>query len=195
MMKKLAAALLTAGLMTLANAAETIYRGDSKDAANAICYYQGGRFYADSARKDCLYHHPGNMVGKGQTVKADSCLYRFMSDKIYKGFSVKKEDCIATIVETKVVKGNTLNAKIYDGFVIIRDRKENQIKGGTELAEYIVTRDAVNPVEVPVLFTIADNKIYKGDSTKPEDCVLTFTGSFNASRLLFMAIELPNLKK
>ena len=41
----------------------------------------------------------------------------------------------------------------------------------------------------------ADGKIYKGDSTKPEDCVLTFTGKFNASRLLFMAIELSELKK
>ena len=36
-------------------------------------------------------------------------------------------------------------------------------------------------------YTIKDNKIFKGDSTDPKDCVLSYTGDFNASRLLFIA--------
>ena len=41
-----------------------------------------------------------------------------------------------------------------------------------------------------VLYTIKDNKIYRGASTDAKDCLLTFTGSFTSSRLLFMAVEL-----
>ena len=46
--------------------------------------------------------------------------------------------------------------------------------------------------EIPgkVLYTIKNNKIYRGASTNAKDCLLTYTGSFPSSRLLFMAIEL-----
>ena len=178
------------GMTAAAFAAETIYRGDSKDEKNVICYFQGGRFYSDAARKEVLCHHPGNMVSREQTAKADNSIYRLMSDHIYKGCSINHEDCIATIVVTKEVKGDVVTAKIYDGFVMVREKVENRIKGGTELNDCKVTRDSVNAEDIPVLYTVADNKIFKGDSTAPEDCLLTFTGSFNSSRLLFMAVEL-----
>ena len=186
-MKYFIALLLTVCAVSAVQAIETICRGNTQD---VVCYYQGGRFYADKARKECLYHHPGNMVAKDKTANAKNCLYRLMSDKLYKGFSINKADCIATIFEIKTSKGNTVLAKIYPGFVIVRDKVEKATKDGSEYTSFKVTRDGINPEEIPALFTIEGNKIYKGDSTKPEDCVLTFTGSFNSSRLLFMAIEL-----
>ena len=194
-MKKLASAVLALGMLAAVQAAETIYKGDSKDAKDVICYYQGGKFFADAARKQCIYHHPGNMVAKAPRATAKNAVYRLMGDKIYKGYSLKPEDCIASIVETKTVKGDTVCAKIYQGVVYVRDKQEKSIKGGTELVSYKVGRTAIKAEDIPVMFTVANGKIYKGDSTKPEDCVLTFTGKFGASRLLFMAIELPELKK
>ena len=190
-MKKFLSAIMAIGMTAAAFAADTIYRGDSTDAKDVICYFQGGKFYADAARKEVLYSHPGNMVSREATAKADNCIYRLMNDKIFKGYSNKPEDCIATIVPVKEVKGDVVVAKIYPGFVMVRDKVENRIKGGTELTSYNVTREGgVNVEDIPVLYTVADNKIFKGDSTNPEDCLLTFTGSFNSSRLLFMAVEL-----
>ena len=47
----------------------------------------------------------------------------------------------------------------------------------------------------PALFTFADGKLYKGDSIDPAACVLTLKGSFNSSRILFIAIEFAGQKK
>ena len=55
---------------------------------------------------------------------------------------------------------------------------------------YKVTADGVNEINPKVLFTIDNNKIFRGDSTDDKDCLLTFTGTFSSGRLLFMAIEL-----
>ncbi|MBO4648972.1 MAG: hypothetical protein J5806_12550 [Lentisphaeria bacterium] len=194
-MKKLATAILAVGLLTAVQAIDTIYKGDSKDAKDVICYHQGGKFFADAARKNCLYYHPGHMVVKPPKTSAKNAVYRIMTGRIYKGTSLKPEDCIATIVETKTLKGNTVTAKIYQGFAVARDKVEKRGKGITEVTSYKVGRTAAKVDDIPVLFTVADGKIYKGDSTKPEDCILTFTGSFGSARVLFMAVELPELKK
>ena len=189
-MKKFLALVFAAGVAISAQAIDVIYRGNSTDDKDIVCYYQGGKFYADKDRKECLYHHPGNMVAKEAKATPKNAIYRLMSDKIYKGFSTKKEDCIATIFDIKTFKGNTVRAKIYPGFVIVRDKVEKSIPGGSEYTSFKTTRDAINPEEIPALFTIEDNKIYKGDSTDPANCVFTLKGSFNSSRLLFIAIEL-----
>jgi len=55
---------------------------------------------------------------------------------------------------------------------------------------YKLTADSVKEIQPKVLFTIDNNKIYRGDSTDDKDCLLTYTGKFTAGRLLFMAIEL-----
>ena len=194
-MKKIMLTAFAAVIALSSQAIDIIYRGNSTDEKDIVCYFQGGRFYADKARKECLYHHPGNMVAKDQKATPQNCLYRLMSDKLYKGFSNKKEDCVATIFETKTFKGNTVGAKIYPGFVIVRDKKEKSIKGGTEIVSFNTTRDAVNVEKISALYTFADGKLYKGDSTDPADCVLTLKGSFNSARLLFIAIELTKLQK
>ena len=189
-MKKALLAAFAAVIALSSQAIDIIYRGNSTDDKDIVCYYQGGKFFADKARKECLYHHPGNMVAKDQKATAKNAIYRLMSDKIYKGYSINKADCVATIFETKTYKGNTVGAKIYPGFVIVRDKIEKSIKGGTEIVSFNTTRDAVNVEKIPALFTFADGKLYKGDSTDPADCVLTLKGDFNSSRLLFIAIEL-----
>ena len=189
-MKKTLFAAFAAAIALSAQAIDVIYRGNSTDDKDIVCYYQGGKFFADKARKECLYHHPGNMVAKDKKATPKNCLYRLMSDKLYKGFSSNKADCIATIFETKTRKGNTVCAKIYPGFVIVRDKVEKREKGVTEIVSFNTTRDAVNVEKIPALFTFADGKLYKGDSTDPADCVLTLKGDFNSSRLLFIAIEL-----
>ena len=189
-MKKMLFAAFAAVIAISSQAIDIIYRGNSTDDKDIVCYYQGGKFFADKARKECLYHHPGNMVAKDQKATAKNAIYRLMSDKIYKGYSINKADCVATIFETKTYKGNTVGAKIYPGFVIVRDKIEKSIKGGTEIVSFNTTRDAVNVEKIPALFTFADGKLYKGDSTDPADCVLTLKGDFNSSRLLFIAIEL-----
>ncbi len=191
-MKKMISLLMAAGLICGCFAAENIYKGNSKDQKDFICCYQGGRFYSDTARKKPIYHHPGNMVSKEAKATLKNCIYRLMSDKIYKGSSVKKEDCIATIFETKECKGDTLGAKVYEGFVLIRDVKTSYDKKTKikTVTGFKTTFDNINEAKAKVLFTIDNNKIYRGDSADDKDCVLTYTGKFTAGRLLFMAIEL-----
>ncbi|MBO4633495.1 MAG: hypothetical protein J5858_16385 [Lentisphaeria bacterium] len=195
-MKKMLVVSMIAGLALSNFAAEKIYRGNSKDAKDIICYYQGQRFYSDAARKNPIYHHPGNMVSKDAKATAKNSIYRLMGDRIYKGYSLAKPDCIATIFETKTKRGDALSAKIFDGFIIVREVvKSTDKKTKSEVVtSYKVTADGINEIQPKVLFTIDNNKIYRGDSTNDKDCVLTFTGSFPASRLLFMAIELTKTK-
>ena len=69
-------------------------------------------------------------------------------------------------------------------------RNDDRKTKTSTVTSYKTTSDSVNEVQAKVLFTIANNKIYKGDSTDDKDCVLTYTGKFTAGRLLFMAIEL-----
>lgn len=180
------------GLAFAAFSAESIYRGNSKDAKDLVCTYNGGKFYSDAARKVQIYHHPGNMVSKEAKATPKNSIYRFLGGKIYKGFSSAKEDCIATILETKTKSGNALSAKIFEGFVVPRDVMKTTDKATKTdvVTSYKLTKDSVNEIQPKVLFTIDNNKIFRGDSTDDKDCVLTFTGTFNASRLLFMAIEL-----
>lgn len=190
-MKKLFVFAMLMGLVLPGFAIDAIYKGDSTDAKNVVCYVVGSNFYADSARKQLMFNHPGSMVSKEKRTTAKNAIYRTMGDKIYKGSSLKKEDCIATIVETKVQKGNTKEAKIYEGWAIPRDEVKKREKGGiTILTSVKVTSDGISKPAGKVLYTIADGKIYKGDSKDAKDCVLTYTGSLTASRLLFVCIEL-----
>lgn len=191
-MKKFLAFSMVAGLALAGFAADNIYKGNSKKAEDLVCCYQGGRFYADTAKKKQIYHHPGNMVSKEPKATVKNCIYRLSGDKIYKGSSLAKKDCIATIVETKVSKGDALAAKVFEGFIMVRDIKKNYDKKTktTTVTGFKTTSDSVHEVQAKVLFTIDNNKIYKGDSTDDKDCVLTYTGKFTAGRLLFMAIEL-----
>ena len=191
-MKKLLVFSMVAGLALGGFAADKIYRGNSKNDKDIICYYQGQRYYADAARKQQLFHHPGNMVSKEAKATRQNCIYMLSGDRIYQGSSSKKEDCIATILETKISKGDTLAAKVFEGFVVVRDiQKTYDKKTKTDtVTSYKVTADSVKEITPKVLFTIDNNKIYRGDSTDDKDCVLTYTGRFSAGRLLFMAIEL-----
>lgn len=188
-MKKLLACAMIAGLALGSFAADVIYRGNSKDAKDAVCYFQGGKFFEDAARKKQIYHHPGNMVSKEAKATPKNSIYRVMRGGIYKGFSLKPEDCIATIFETKTKKGNTVEAKIYAGVVIPREVEEKNEKGTKTITSYKLTSDSKTVIDPKPLFTIANKKIYRGDSTDDKDCVLTYTGNFNSSRLLFIAIE------
>ena len=189
-MKALLVMCAVAGLAVCGMAAD-IYRGTSKD---LVCVFKGGKFYADAAAKQLLYAHPGNMVSKEAKATVKNCIYRLAQDRIYKGASFKKEDCIATIFEIRTQKGNTQEAKIYEGWKIIRNdaSKEKREKGGITIkTSYKVTADGINEEASPkVLFTIKDGKMFKGDSTDDKDCVLSWTGDLNSSRLLFMAVEL-----
>ena len=189
-MKKLFVCAMLMGLVLPAFAIDAIYKGDARK--EAVCYFFRGSFYADAARKNLIYNHPGNAVSKEKgRITAKNAIYRIMSDKIFKGYSVKKDDCIATIVETKTQKGNLKAAKVYEGWAQVRDKKEKFEKGGiTIITSMKVTSDGISKPAGKVLYTISDNKIYKGDSTDAKDCVLNYTGDLNASRLLFVCIEL-----
>ena len=191
-MKKMITILMAAGLVCGCFAVDSIYRGNSKEPKNLVCCYVGGKFFSDAARKNQIYHHPGNMVSKEAKASLKNCIYRLSGDRIYKGSSLKKEDCIATIFETKNCKGDTLAAKVYEGFVLVRDAKTTYDKKTKikTVTEYKTTFDNINEAKAKVLFTIDNNKIYRGDSTDDKDCVLSYTGKFTAGRLLFMAIEL-----
>ena len=188
-MKKLLVLSMVAGLALSVFAAENICRGNTKD---LVACYQGGCFYSDAARKNLIFHHPGNMVSREKPANAKNSIYRFMSDKIYKGYSVAKPDCIATIFETKTSKGETLAAKVYEGFVVARNVEKTYDRATKSdiVTSFKLTGDGINEIQPKVLFTIANNKIYRGDSTDDKDCLLSYTGNFSASRLLFMAIEL-----
>ncbi len=191
-MKKMITILMAAGLVCGCFAVDSIYKGTAKNPKNLVCCYAGGKFYSDAARKNQIYHHPGSMVSKEAKASLQNCIYRLSGDRIYKGSSLKKEDCIATIFETKTCKGDALAAKVYEGFVVVRDAKTTYDKKTKikTVTEYKTTFDSVNEAKAKVLFTIDNNKIYRGDSTDDKDCILSYTGKFTAGRLLFMAIEL-----
>ena len=141
-MKKGLTLALFCGLMLGCFAAETIYRGDSRQGKDIICYYQGGKFYSDVARTQLLYNHPGNVVSKDLKPAYGTGLYRLMGNRIYKGFSVDKKDCLGTLIETKTQRGNVLEAVIYDGFVTFKDTEEKREAGGiTIITEYNVLKD------------------------------------------------------
>lgn len=136
-MKKTIALALLCGLTMGCFAAETIYRGDSKQPKDVICYYQGGKFYSDAARKQILYSHPGNMVAKGTpTASPSNSIFRLMGNRIYKGFSIDRKDCFATLLETKRQRGNVLEAIIYDGFVTFKNTEEKREAGIKEEKVY-----------------------------------------------------------
>ena len=113
-MKKSFTLALFSSLVLGCFAAETIYRGDSTDKKDVICYYQSGNFYRDAARKEVLYAHPGNMVAKeAPKASPDNSIFRLQGNRIYKGFSINQADCLATLFETKTQRGNVLEAVIY----------------------------------------------------------------------------------
>jgi len=189
-MKKVLTITLAAGLALGCFALDKICKGNAQK--DIVCYYQGGRFYADAARKQQIFHHPGNMVSKEAKATLKNCIYRLTGDRIYKGSSTAKQDCIATILETKTCKGSALAAKVFEGFVVPRDVKKDYDKKTKTytVTGYKLTADSVKEIQPKVLFTIDNNKIYRGDSTDDKDCLLTYTGKFTAGRLLFMAVEL-----
>ena len=187
-MKKLFVCAMLMGLVLPAFAVDAIYKGDAKK--EAVCYFFRGNFYSDSARKKLIYNHPGNAVSKEKgRIDAKNAIYRISSDGIYKGYSTKKEDCIATIVETKTQRGNLKAAKVYEGFARAVKVEKHEKGGITVFTITKVTSDGISKPAGKVLYTISDNKIYKGDSTDAKDCVLNYTGDLNASRLLFVCIE------
>ena len=191
-MKKSLIFALVAGCAMSCFAAEYIYRGTSKKAEDMVCCYMGGRFFADAARKQQIYHHPGNMVSKEAKATRANCIYMIMGDRLYKGASSDKKDCIATILETKKNnRGETLSATVFEGFVVVRDQKWSEDKKAKTqtLTGYKVTADGVNKIQPKVLFTIANNKIFRGSSGNDKDCLLNYTGKFNTSRLIFIAVE------
>lgn len=172
-------------------AAEIIYRGDSTDEKDIICYYQGGNFYRDAARKEVLYAHPGNMVAKdAPKASPENSIFRLQGNRIFTGYSINQEDCLATILETRIQRGDVLEAVIYKGFVTFKDTEEKREAGGITIITQYNVQENGQYVPGELLYTIKDNKIYRGDSTEPDACLLTFTGGFNSARLLFMAIEL-----
>ena len=187
-MKRFLAIACLAALVSGLSAAETIYKGADKK--EVVCDYQSRKFYSDAARKNMIFNHPGNVVGKEANIPYGKGLYRFNGGRIHKGFSVKKEDCIATLVELKTKRGDIVEAKIYQGYAIARDIVAKNEKGSVKtVTSYKITTDGINPAPVKVLYTIKDGKMYRGDSTDIKNCVLNWTGSFNGARLLFMAIE------
>lgn len=191
-MKALFVLCAVAGLAVCGMAAEKIFLGTSMDDKDIIAVYNRGRFYADAARKQLIYTHPGNMVSKEAKATSANCIYRLMGDRIFKGFSTKKEDCIATIFAIRTQKGYVKEGKIYEGWKIIRDAVEKREKGSiTIVTSYKVTADGIKEEARPkVLFTIKDGRMYRGDSTADKDCVLGWTGDLDSARLLFMGIEL-----
>ena len=188
-MKKLFVCAMLIGLVLPAFAADAIYKGDAKK--EAVCYVQGNNFYADPARKQLMYNLSGNMFSKEKKSNAKNAIYRTQGGKLYKGASLRMEDCIATIVETRTQKGNLKEGKVYEGWAQVRDEVKKREKGGIVIVTSMkVTSDGISKPAGKVLYTISGNKIYKGDSTDAKDCVLNYTGDLNASRLLFVCIEL-----
>ncbi len=189
MMKRFLALVMVFALTASAFAASTLYRGNSTDEKDAICYSKLNWFYADAAYKQKIYNVFGNTVSKGtEKASEENAIYRLQDKSIYKGFSIQKEDCLATILETKIKKGVIEEALIFEGLVTFKDKEETRENNTTTVTKYSVVKDEV---EVPgkILYTIKDNKVYRGSSTKEEDCLLTFTSSFSAARLLFLALE------
>ena len=188
-MKKFLLAVLAASTVISTWAADAIYKGSDKK--EVVCYYKSRKFYSDAACKNMIFNHPGNEVGKEANIPYGKSLYRLSGGRIYKGASTSnKKACLATIVETKTKRGDIVEAKIYKGYVIARDMVEKNEKGSVKIiTSYKVSTDGIKVADLPVLFTIKDRKMYKGNSTDAKDCVLNWTGDFNGARLLFMAVE------
>ena len=191
-MKALLVMCMVAGLAVCGMAAEKIFLGTSMNDKDIVAVYNRGRFFADAKMKQQIYAHPGNMVSTEAKATPKNSIYRLMGDRIFKGFSIKKEDCLATIFAIRTQKGYVKEGKIYEGWKVIRDVVEKHEKGGITInTSFKVTADGINAEANPkVLFTIKDGRMYRGDSTADKDCALSWTGDFDSSRLLFMAVEL-----
>lgn len=190
-MKKLMVCVLTV-LCTIVFSAEKIYRSTSKAEKDIVCYYRGSKFYSDNACKKLIYNHPGNYVSKEKTANAKNAIYRLIGGRIHKGASLKKEDCLGTIVVTRSNRGNVEEAKIYKGYCIVRDVvRKTQPKGVEIITDYKITDNGLSEGKpAALLYTIKNNRIFRGDSTKDTDCVLSYTAPLNNSRLLFVVFEL-----
>lgn len=170
---------------TVCFAAETIFKGNTK---NPVCYYQGRKFYKDSALKSVLFYYVDNVISDKAKPAYGTGLYRFMGGRIYKGFSINNKDCIATLVETKTKRGDIKEAKIYKGYAVARDFSRKSEKGGIEIVtKYNMSPNGIQVVPMTPIYTIKDGKMYRGNSTAAKDCVLSWTGDFNGACLLFMA--------
>lgn len=188
-MKKIMTLIAVVGMAFGISAADAIYKGSSAD--EAICYYKSRKFYSDADCKNMIFNHPGSEVGKEATIPYGKALYKLSGGRIYKGASANdKNACIATIVETKTKRGDIVEAKIYKGYVIARDMVEQNETGSVKtITSYNLSADGVNVVPMTAIYTIKDNKMYRGESTDDKDCVLNWKGTFNGARLLFMAVE------
>ncbi len=132
------------------------------------------------------------MVGKGEKATSSNAIFRITNGQIYKGFSMNAADCVASIVETRSYKGNIQIAQIFTGWAKERDVVTETPKPGLNIKKKFAVQKfgSFSPADIPVLYTVIGNRIYKGESSDDANCVLTFTGEFNAARLLFMAVEL-----
>ena len=188
-MKKIMVLISVLGLAMGVTAADVIYKGNSNK--EPLCYYKSRKFYSDAACKNMIFNHPGSEVGKEKNIPYGKAMYKLSGGRIYRGASANnKNACLATIVETKTKRGDIVEAKIYKGYVIARDMVEKNEKGSVKIiTSYKTTKDGVNVVAMKPLYTIKNNKMYRGDSTSDKDCVLNWKGNFNGARLLFMAVE------
>lgn len=158
-----------------------IYRGDSKDAKDIVCWRRGDKFYSDAARKNCLFSKEGTYVTKdGKT------LFRMMGEQLYKGDSIAKKDCLMSIIDLKNRNGALVDGEIYRGYAKIHQHEEQREPGGvTVITDYTMTRDGSHPIKLKPLYTIRGGKVYKGKSSAPEDCVLSFYGdNLHVARVL-----------
>lgn len=187
-MKKVMTLVFSLGMILGVSAADAIYKGST--AKDVICYYKSRKFYSDAACKNMIFNHPGNEVGQEAKIPYGKFLYRLSGGRIYKGATTSKNACLATIVETKTKRGDIVEAKIYKGYVVVRDVVEKNEKGSVKIVTaYKTSPDGIKVVPMTALYTIKDRKLYKGESTADKDCVLNWKGNFNGARLLFIAME------
>ncbi len=193
MLKKISSYLLAvAFIITVFSANNAFAAGEVLDKdGKLLAYYTGSVFYADKEKTKPLFYHPGNQVGTAENITDENRLYRLTNGLIIPKSSYNRKEAIATLIETAWRKGYTKEAKIYVGHAQVRDKVEARLDDGTvKLDSYNVTVNGSTIEEVPVLFTIKDSKIYKGDSTNEADVMASFTpDEFSDSRLLFIAVE------
>ncbi len=138
-------------------------------------------------------------IYKGDSMEQEDILFTYSASKFYLGENTENEP-ILTHSAHAVYLGDTKDeylwrmngGKLHKGSAFARTDVVATMLNNKIYAGYVMSEEEVE--NVTPLFTLVENKIYKGDSTLPEDCLLTFSGVLSDDRLVFIAYELSQPK-
>ena len=168
----------------------TVFRGESREARDIVCVFDKTRVFPGGERAKPLFTILGNMVYPGGKVSRGRAVFRLQNGRIFRGTGDLTKDCLATILESQIRKDGIAEARIFRGYVAAKNVKKRRSASnrGTVQVEYKLIDRGGKYIDGEVLFTVSNSRIYRGDSTDAEACVLSYSGDLSAHQLLLLTL-------